>query len=54
MSERVLDLNGYTDVPAGKIAFVVTFLEMREAPEKAPRACQGRPEAGALATAGCG
>lgn len=34
MSERVLDLNGYTDVPAGKIAFVVTFLEMLQPPEK--------------------
>lgn len=28
----MLDLNGYTDIPDGKIAFVVTFLEMREQP----------------------
>ncbi|MEO9525904.1 MAG: GNAT family N-acetyltransferase [Roseibium sp.] len=30
----MLDLNGYTDIPDGKIAFVVTFLEMREQPGK--------------------
>lgn len=29
---QMLDLNGYTDIPDGKIAFVVTFLEMREQP----------------------
>lgn len=34
MTERVLDMNGYTDIPAGKIAFVVTFLEMRRPPEE--------------------
>jgi len=34
MSGQVLDLNGYTDVPDGKIAFVVTYLEMLQAPEK--------------------
>ncbi|HEX2136627.1 MAG TPA: GNAT family N-acetyltransferase [Microvirga sp.] len=28
----VLNLNGYTDVPAGKIAAVVTYLEMRSRP----------------------
>lgn len=33
MAGQGLDLNGYTDVPAGKIAFVVTFLEMLRAPE---------------------
>lgn len=33
-AKQQLDLNGYTDVPAGKIAFVVTFLEMLAAPEK--------------------
>lgn len=27
-----LNLDGYTDVPSGKIAFVVTFLEMTQAP----------------------
>lgn len=32
MSGQVLKLNGYTDVPDGKIAFVVTYLEMRTAP----------------------
>lgn len=32
MTDRVLDLNGYTDVPDGKIAFVVTFLEMLAPP----------------------
>ncbi|WP_305987379.1 GNAT family N-acetyltransferase [Roseibium sp. MMSF_3544] len=34
MTGQVLDLNGYTDVPDGKIAFVVTFLEMVKPPEK--------------------
>lgn len=33
-AELQLDLNGYTDIPAEKIAFVVTFLEMFAAPEK--------------------
>jgi len=28
----MLNLNGYTDLPAGKIATVVTYLEMRERP----------------------
>ncbi|MEM5585461.1 GNAT family N-acetyltransferase [Roseibium sp. AS2] len=32
MMGQMLDLNGYTDIPDGKIAFVVTFLEMREQP----------------------
>ncbi|MEM9632028.1 MAG: GNAT family N-acetyltransferase [Pseudomonadota bacterium] len=32
MSEQTLNLNGYTDVPEGKIAFVVTSLEMLEGP----------------------
>lgn len=32
MSAPVLDLNGYTDVPEGKVAFVVTYLEMTQAP----------------------
>lgn len=30
MSSVSLDLDGYTEIPAGKIAFVVTYLEMRE------------------------
>ncbi len=34
MSGPTLDLDGYTDIPEGKVAFVVTFLEMREAPER--------------------
>ncbi|MHA7776966.1 GNAT family N-acetyltransferase [Roseibium sp. M-1] len=29
----VLNLDGYTDIPGGKVAFVVTFLEMLQAPE---------------------
>lgn len=33
MPDHVLDLNGYTDVPDGKVAFVVTFLQMLEAPD---------------------
>jgi len=33
MSGQVLNLNGYTDVPDGKIAVVVTFLQMLERPE---------------------
>ena len=28
----VLNLNGYTDLPPGKVASVVTYLEMRERP----------------------
>ena len=32
MSGQMLDLDGYTDVPEGKIAFVVTYLEMHQAP----------------------
>ncbi len=32
MPEPVLDLNGYMDLPDDKIAFVVTYLEMFEAP----------------------
>lgn len=31
-----LDLNGYTDVPAGKVAAVVTFLERRSPPAAPP------------------
>ncbi|CTQ51985.1 Acetyltransferase (GNAT) family protein [Roseibium album] len=34
MSGQKLDLDGYTDVPDGKVAFVVTFLEMLSAPNK--------------------
>ncbi|WP_428687742.1 GNAT family N-acetyltransferase [Roseibium sp.] len=34
MSGPELELNGYTDIPDGKVAFVVTFLEMRERPEQ--------------------
>lgn len=40
MTTKVLDVDGYTDVPDGKIAFIVTYLEMLRAPEKpiaAPR-----------------
>ncbi len=29
-------LNGYTDLPAGTIAAVVTYLEMREPPPPSP------------------
>lgn len=32
MPDQTLNLTGYTDVPDGKIAFVVTFLEMLAAP----------------------
>ncbi|NVK35437.1 MAG: GNAT family N-acetyltransferase [Rhodobacteraceae bacterium] len=32
MSKLALDLDGYTDLPNGKIAFIVTFLEMYENP----------------------
>jgi len=31
---QTLELDGYTDVPDGKVAFVVTYLEMLAAPEK--------------------
>ncbi|MES0880781.1 GNAT family N-acetyltransferase [Roseibium sp. SCP14] len=34
MSGQTLNLNGYTDVPEGKIAFVVTCLEMLEGPSE--------------------
>ncbi|WP_420333566.1 GNAT family N-acetyltransferase [Roseibium sp.] len=34
MPDQTLNLTGYTDVPDGKIAFVVTFLEMLAAPAK--------------------
>lgn len=33
--------DGYTDVPPGKIASVVTFLEMRDRPTLAPRQADG-------------
>lgn len=33
MSSAPLDLNGYTDLPDDKIAFVVTYLEMTASPE---------------------
>ncbi|MFC4172140.1 GNAT family N-acetyltransferase [Microvirga sp. GCM10011540] len=37
-----LDLNGYTDLPPGKIATVVTYLEMHEPPRLSPvRAPEG-------------
>jgi ribosomal protein S18 acetylase RimI-like enzyme len=40
----VLNLNGYTDLPPGKIASVVTYLEMREAPPlPSARGTRGRP-----------
>lgn len=32
-SAAALNLNGYTDLPPGKIATIVTFLEMREPPD---------------------
>jgi GNAT superfamily N-acetyltransferase len=42
MSTRpLLNLDGYTDLPAGKIAAVVTFLEMRERPRLRRRAAPG-------------
>jgi len=31
-----LNLNGYTDLPPGKIATIVTYLEMREPPPRSP------------------
>ncbi|MEE4015403.1 GNAT family N-acetyltransferase [Roseibium sp. FZY0029] len=34
MSTQALNLDGYTDIPEGKVAFVVTFLEMLQAPER--------------------
>ncbi|MBN9673681.1 GNAT family N-acetyltransferase [Roseibium aggregatum] len=34
MHETLIDLNGYTDIPEGKVAFVVTFLEMLKAPDQ--------------------
>ncbi|MFN3853340.1 MAG: GNAT family N-acetyltransferase [Phreatobacter sp.] len=34
----LLNLNGYTDIPAGKIAAVVTHLEMRQRPALEPEA----------------
>ncbi|MBG6173575.1 GNAT superfamily N-acetyltransferase [Labrenzia sp. EL_208] len=34
MSDHVLDLNGFTEIPGGKVAFVVTYLEMLAAPDK--------------------
>jgi GNAT superfamily N-acetyltransferase len=34
MSTIPLDLDGYTDLPAGRIANVVTYLEMRAPPER--------------------
>jgi GNAT superfamily N-acetyltransferase len=34
MSTQALNLDGYTDIPEGKVAFVVTFLEMLQAPEQ--------------------
>lgn len=34
MSERALDLNGFTEIPNGKVAFVVTYLEMLAAPDQ--------------------
>lgn len=34
MAVQTLDMDGYTDVPDGKVAFVVTFLEMLNAPDK--------------------
>ncbi|TYC55844.1 GNAT family N-acetyltransferase [Rhodobacterales bacterium] len=41
-TQPMLDLDGYTDIPAGKIAMVVTFLEML-APPNAPLSRQ-RPD----------
>src|SRR5215212_6186377 len=37
----LLDLNGYTDLPAGKIATVVTYFEMRARPRLRRRPAQG-------------
>ncbi len=36
-SAMALNLNGYTDLPPGKIATVVTYLEMRERPTQPSR-----------------
>src|SRR5215212_1573586 len=41
MAAPLLNLNGYTDLPAGKIAAVVTYLEMRTRP-RLKRVPQGR------------
>ena len=35
-SAAALNLNGYTDLPPGKIATIVTYLEMREPPDLPP------------------
>jgi len=35
-SAVALNLNGYTDLPSGKIATIVTYLEMREPPDLPP------------------
>lgn len=40
-SPPVLNLNGYTDLPPGKIATVVTYLEMRERPRLPPSPWRG-------------
>lgn len=40
MSGVALDLDGYTDLPGGKIASVVTYLEMRARPERRSPAAQ--------------
>ena len=46
MATPLLNLNGYTDLPAGKIAAVVTYLEMRTRPrlKRVPRAREWRLE----------
>ena len=44
-SPVTLNLNGYTSLPPGKIAAVVTYLEMVERPAVAPL---GKPDAWTL------
>ncbi len=45
MDRDLLNLNGYTDIPGGKIASVVTYLEMTEKPALRP---VGLPETALL------
>lgn len=39
--QAALNLDGYTDLPPGKIAAIVTYLEMREPPRPAPTSAAG-------------
>ncbi|MCG7391980.1 GNAT family N-acetyltransferase [Microvirga sp. ACRRW] len=40
-SQTALNLDGYTDLPPGKIASIVTYLEMRSPPPSSPMEAQG-------------